>query len=136
MTRLLLVDDEPGVLDALSDSLSEEGYEVDTAARGGEAIEKVKANPPDLILLDIRMPGMDGLETLRRVLEVEPGLGVIMVTAVHDEDVAKQAMARGAFDYVTKPIDLKYLKMSVLVKGLMGRTRNRPASRHDRSRNA
>lgn len=119
MSRLLIVDDEPGVSEAIADLLSGEGYEVDTAASGQEALQKVQENPPDLMLLDILMPGMNGVEALRRVLEAHPALGVIMVTAVYDEDIAQKAMALGAFDYITKPIDIDYLKTSVLVKSAL-----------------
>lgn len=119
MSRLLLVDDEQGILDALKDVLTAEGHAVDTAPGGREALEKIERDPPDLMLLDILMPGSDGIETLRRALELRPELGVIMVTAVYDEEIAREAMALGAFDYVTKPLDINYLKTSVLVKSTL-----------------
>ncbi len=119
MPRLLIVDDEQGILDALGDLFAGQDYEVDTASSGPEALEKLEHGPPDLMLLDILMPGMDGLETLRRAQEIRPGLGVIMVTAVHDEERAKEALELGAFDYVTKPLDLDYLKTCVAVKSAL-----------------
>ena len=73
------------------------------------------------MLLDIRMPGKDGLETLRELKALDPEASIIMVTAVHVEDIAKQAMAGGAFDYITKPIDPDYLELSLMTKlGLLG----------------
>ncbi len=116
MPRLLIVDDEEDVLDVLSEVFAEYGYEVDTASSGAEAIEKVRDSRPHVMLLDVRMPGMDGLETLRRVKEIDPKLGVIMVTAVTEEAVAKEAMEHGAFDFITKPIDLDQLRSSTVVK--------------------
>ncbi len=118
MDRLLIVDDEQGLLDALSEEFAAQGFEVETATSGLEAIEKAEAEAPDLVLLDIRMPGMDGLETLGRLMEIQPGLGVIVVSAVHDADMAQRAMELGAFDYLTKPFDLDYLRASVVVKAI------------------
>ncbi|OGL63315.1 MAG: hypothetical protein A3J27_07645 [Candidatus Tectomicrobia bacterium RIFCSPLOWO2_12_FULL_69_37] len=116
MPRMVIVDDEPEVLEELAEVFGEYGYEIETAREGEEALRKVKEKRPHVMLLDIRMPGMDGLEVLRRVREVDPSLGVIMVTAVIEEGLAKEAMRLGAFDYITKPIDLDYLRTSVVIK--------------------
>ena len=116
MPRMVIVDDEPEVLEELAEVFGEYGYEIETAREGEEALRKVKEKRPHVMLLDIRMPGMDGLEVLRRVREVDPSLGVIMVTAVIEEGLAKEAMKLGAFDYITKPIDLDYLRTSVVIK--------------------
>jgi len=113
---MLIVDDEREVLDELSEVFSEYGYEIETAQNGADGIEKVKSYRPHVMLLDVRMPGLDGLEALKLAKDVDPGLGVIMVTAVTDQDDAKRAMEDGAFDYITKPIDLNYLRTSVVVK--------------------
>ncbi|MFQ5693094.1 MAG: response regulator, partial [Nitrospinota bacterium] len=72
--------------------------------------------PPHLVLLDIRMPGMGGVETLKKIKEFDSQIGVIMVTAVHDEEMAKRTMEHGAYDYVTKPIDFNYLNLVVFAK--------------------
>lgn len=116
MDRILLVDDEPGALNFLSTELAKRGYEVETAASGEEAIEKIKQTHPLLMLLDIRMPGMGGIETLRQAKALDPNLGVIMVTAVNEEDIAQEAVKLGAHDYITKPIDFNYLNLVVMTK--------------------
>lgn len=116
MPRMVIVDDEPEVLEELAEVFGEYGYEIDIAHGGEEALRKVKEKRPHLMLLDIRMPGMDGIEVLRRVRKVDPSLGIIMVTAVMEEALAQEAMKLGAFDYITKPIDLDYLRTSVVIK--------------------
>lgn len=116
MSRILVVDDEEDVLEFLSDEFASRGYEVDTANNGARAIEKLIEYKPHLMLLDMRMPGMSGIETLKQAKEINPNVSVIMVTAVHDEDVAKEAMNCGAKDYITKPIDLTYLNLTVIAK--------------------
>ena len=116
MPRMVIVDDEPEVLEELAEVFGEYGYEIETAREGEEALRKVKEKRPHVMLLDIRMPGMDGIEVLRRVREMDPSLGIIMVTAVMEEGLAKEAMKLGAFDYITKPIDLDYLRTSVVIK--------------------
>jgi len=104
MPRVLVVDDEPDALELLQAFLGAKGYEVLTAA------------DPHLILLDVRMPKMTGLEVLKRVREIDRDVGVIMVTAVNEEETGRQALQMGAFDYITKPLDLKYLERSLWVK--------------------
>ena len=116
MARILIVDDEEEVLVLLSKELRDRDYEVDTALSGEEALEKIKENRPHLMLLDIRMPGMDGVETLKKAREIDPRLAVVMVTAVAEEDIAKDAIKMGAHDYITKPIDLNYLNLVVMTK--------------------
>ena len=116
MARILIVDDEEEVLVLLSKELRDRDYEVDTALSGEEALEKIKENRPHLMLLDIRMPGMDGVETLKKAKEIDPRLAVVMVTAVAEEDIAKDAIKMGAHDYITKPIDLNYLNLVVMTK--------------------
>ena len=116
MSKILLVDDEPGVLKFLSVELAKRGYEVETALSGEEAIEKIKETNPVLMLLDIQMPGMGGIETLRQAKEIDPHLGVVMVTAVNEEEIAQEAIKLGAHDYITKPIDFNYLNLVVMTK--------------------
>ncbi len=116
MARIIIVDDEPDLLIFLSRELRDLDYEVETALSGEEAIERIKANRPHLMLLDINMPGMGGLETLKKAKEIDPHLAVVMVSAVAEEDIAKEAMKMGAHDYIKKPIDLEYLQLVVTTK--------------------
>ncbi|MBI3129492.1 MAG: response regulator [Candidatus Tectomicrobia bacterium] len=116
LPRILIVDDEKDIVEFLAMELSRRDFEVDTALSGEEAIEKIKENRPHLMLLDVRMPGMGGIETLRQAKQLDPRIGVIMVTAVHEEEIARSAIALGAHDYITKPIDFTYLNMVVMTK--------------------
>ena len=116
MANILVVDDEQEICEILEDFLTEMGHEVTTATRGAQALESVKNDRPHLMILDIRMPEMDGIQVMKEAKALNPELGVIMVSAVRDEEVAKQAMGEGAYDYITKPIDLDYLRTSVTTK--------------------
>lgn len=116
MSKVLIVDDEKDILNFLSVELAKRGYEVETASSGEEAVEKVKDTRPDLMLLDMRMPGMGGIEALKQTKEFEPKIEVVMVTAVHDEAAVKKSMELGASDYIKKPIDFSYLNRVVMAK--------------------
>ena len=116
MAKVLVVDDEPEAVELLVEFLSSKGYEVLTATSGEEALRRVREDRPHLVLLDIRMPKMSGLEVLKRIREIDPEMGIIMVTAVNEEDVGRQALELGAFDYIVKPLDLKYLERSLWYK--------------------
>jgi len=116
MAKVLVVDDEPEAVELLVEFLSSKGYEILTATSGEEALRRVKEDRPHLVLLDIRMPKMSGLEVLKRIREIDPEMGIIMVTAVNEEDVGRQALELGAFDYIVKPLDLKYLERSLWYK--------------------
>jgi DNA-binding response OmpR family regulator len=116
MPRVLVVDDEPDFIELLREFLTAKGYEVIAASNGEEALRKVKEERPHLILLDVRMPKMNGLEVLKQVREIDHEVGVIMVTAVNEEETGRQALKLGAFDYITKPLDLKYLERSLWYK--------------------
>jgi DNA-binding response OmpR family regulator len=116
MPRVLVVDDEPDAVELLQEFLTAKGYAVLTASNGEDALRKLKEERPHLILLDIRMPKMNGIEVLRRVREIDHEVGVIMVTAVHEEETGRQALKLGAFDYITKPLDFQYLERSLWYK--------------------
>ncbi len=103
--RVMVVDDERIVRDSLKDWLEDVGFGVDTAASGPEVLERLDQDPFDLLLVDIKMPGMDGVEVLRRSREAHPDLTVIMITAYATVDTAVEAMKIGALDYLTKPFD-------------------------------
>lgn len=113
---IMVVDDEPQIRALLRDFLRKKGYEVYPCAGGAEAVEKLPDVKPAVILLDMRMPGMDGLTTLKKIREIDPAVGVIMITAVEDQTMADSAMKLGAYDYILKPIDLSYLDMALLTK--------------------
>jgi DNA-binding response OmpR family regulator len=116
MARVLVVDDEPDAVELLQEFLTTKGYEVITASDGEEALRKVKEDRPHLILLDVRMPKMNGMEVLKRVREIDHEVGIIMVTAVNEEETGREALQMGAFDYITKPLDLTYLERSLWYK--------------------
>ena len=116
VARILVVDDEPDSVELLQEFLTGKGYEVVTASNGEEALRKVKEERPHLILLDVRMPGMNGLDVLRKVREFDQEVGVIMVTAVNEEDTGREALKLGAFDYIVKPLNFEYLERSLWYK--------------------
>jgi len=112
--RILIVDDEQSVREVVSEYFSEQGYGVETAGSGEEALALVQENAPDLVLLDVRMQGLDGVETLRRLRQLAPRVAVIMVTANEDVSLAREMLKLGALDYVAKPFDFVYLERAVL----------------------
>lgn len=124
--RLLIVDDETPVLEVLSEYFTGQGYAVETASSGKDALEAVRRRRPDVVLLDIRMPGMDGVELLRKLRDLDPGLAVIMVTANEDVALARETLKIGAFDYVGKPFDFKYLDQAVEAGMMVAATATRP----------
>ena len=116
MARILIVDDERDICNMLKEFLTDKGHEVHIANSGEEALPIVKKEKPHIVLLDIRMPGMGGIECLRRIKEINKEIGVIMITAVKEERIGKEAMELGAFDYITKPLSLEYLRDVLMVK--------------------
>ncbi len=114
--RVLVVDDDPNTVGLLEEFLRAKGYEVLTAGDGVEALRKVTEERPQVILLDIKMPEMDGLEVLRRLREIDKEVGVIMITVMDEQEIGREAMALGAFDYILKPLDLDYLERSLWYK--------------------
>jgi DNA-binding NtrC family response regulator len=102
---VLIVDDEAVVRDSLSKWLREEGYEVGTAENATEALKQMVAQRWDLALVDIRMPGTDGIELQKRLRQIDPDLIVIIITGYASVETAVQALKQGAYDYVTKPFD-------------------------------
>ncbi len=108
MTRLLLVDDEANFLRALGTSLRARGYQVDLAATGEEGLDLAAANPPDVVLLDLGLPGIDGLQVLERLRE-RSRVPVIVLSARHNESSKVAALDLGADDYVTKPFGMDEL---------------------------
>jgi len=113
MSRVLVVDDEQSMRNMLAIALKQEGYEVVTAEDGEAARREIEASSVDLIVSDIRMPGLDGIEVLRFAREHTPGTEVILVTAHASTASAVEALRLGAYDYVTKPFDIDELKLTV-----------------------
>jgi DNA-binding NtrC family response regulator len=107
--KVLLVDDEPHFVKLLAERLEGRGCNVETAGGGPEAIDKVKGEPYDAIILDLLMPDMDGLETLKQLKEINPDLQVILLTGHGTIDKGVEAMKLGAMDFVEKPADFKEL---------------------------
>jgi len=111
--RILVVDDEESIRMMLRAVLEEEGYEIIEAADGPEAVKAVEQNPLDLILLDIRMTTMDGIETLTEIRKISPFVPVLMMTAYATVKTAVEALKAGAFEYLAKPLDIEELKILV-----------------------
>ncbi len=103
MQRILVVDDDPAVTSVLRRSLAYEGFAVDTASSGTEALAAARLHAPDLVILDIMLPGLDGLEVLRRLRAADPQLPILMLTAKDAPTDQVQGLEQGADDYVVKP---------------------------------
>ncbi len=115
MERVLVVDDEIEVCNVLTEFLNLRDFEVHTAHDGPTALSKVKEIRPHIVLLDIIMPGMGGIDVLKEIKKIDPTVGVIMVTGVANHEVAKRTLELGAYDYITKPMDLNYFENVVMV---------------------
>ncbi len=116
MVKLLVVDDDPEIVELLSGFFKEQGYRVQTATNGEEALEKVKIHRPHLVFLDIKMKQVSGIEVLRRIRDQDPAIKVIMITALAEEKMMAAARELGASEYVTKPFDLDTLYKQVMKK--------------------
>jgi DNA-binding NtrC family response regulator len=111
--RILVVDDEYLIRWTLQQNLEKEGYQVLLAETGEEALGKVREEAPDLVLLDIKLPGMDGYEVLEKILQIDRDVVPVMITAYEDVERVVRAMRLGAFDYIAKPFDLDKVHLSV-----------------------
>jgi two-component system, NtrC family, response regulator HydG len=107
--RILVVDDEEGLRTSLAANLELEGYEVAEASSGPQAIDLVRGQPFDLVLSDIRMPGMSGVDAFRAIRKLRPDLGVVMMTAFAVEHVVDEAVLEGAYAVVRKPFSMTHL---------------------------
>ncbi len=124
--RILVVDDEPNARAALAELLRDEGYAVETAADGFKALPKLEEFAPDLLLTDLRMPGLNGIELLRKARALDPELAAVVMTAHGEVETAVAAMREGAADYLSKPIVFDELKI-VLERALERRRLRREA---------
>ncbi len=108
--RLLVVDDEQSMREWLTIALSQDGFEVESAASGEDGLKVLERTPLDLALVDLRMPGLDGLETLRRIKQVDESVSVVIMTAYATAETAVQALKEGAYDYIIKPFKVDELR--------------------------
>ncbi|ADG83751.1 response regulator [Thermincola potens] len=111
--ELLVVDDQMGVRRLLFEAFRQDDYNVELAGSGLEAIDKIKQKKPDVILMDMKMPGMNGLETLKEIKKLDFNPNIIMMTAYGEVDIVSEAMNLGVKEYVTKPFDINELREMV-----------------------
>jgi two-component system sensor histidine kinase/response regulator len=128
--RVLVVDDEPDVREMLDEFATLKGYSVRAVASGADALRAIVEDPPDVVLLDIEMPGLAGTDALVAIRAVAPDVQVIMVSGTSDAALAQRALARGAFDYVTKPVDMEHLARSVETAMTMKGLESSPGQGH------
>jgi DNA-binding NtrC family response regulator len=121
--RILIVDDEANARNALAELLRDEGYAVDTAPDGAQALPKIEEWSPDLVLTDLKMPGMDGLALMRSVRQHDPDTIFVVMTAFGTLETAIQAMREGAVDYLTKPVNVE--EMTLVLQRELARKRLR-----------
>ncbi|MEI7751603.1 MAG: response regulator [Candidatus Omnitrophota bacterium] len=123
MNKLLIVDDEIEICEFLKSFFEDRDFKVAVANDGARALQQMALCQPEVVLLDIQMPGMDGLQALKKIKELYPKVKVIMVTAVETQEKIEEAMRLGADNYITKPLSLEYLekdvqdKIDILAKG-------------------
>src|SRR6059036_1425537 len=112
-TKILVVDDEDGIRQALDRFLTRLGYRVVQAANAAEALERQATETPELMLSDIRMPNMTGVELVPKALAHDPDLAIVMLTAIDEPRTAIECLKLGAYDYLIKPVDLDELELSL-----------------------
>lgn len=111
--KILIVDDQFGIRILLNEVMVREGYETYQAANGVQALEIVQNHAPDLILLDMKIPGMDGIEILKRVKKIDPDIRVIIMTAYGELDMIQEAKELGAITHFAKPFDIDDIRKAV-----------------------
>ena len=116
MARILVVDDEIAIVDILKAFLEDKEHKVYTAYDGVEAVDLVKKERPHIILLDIYLPKMDGIQVLQAIRKFDETIGIIIMTGFREKDVAQKAIELGAFDYINKPFDFDYLERALDTK--------------------
>ncbi len=114
MDKILIIDDDQSIRDTLTNYLKKKNYEIFSAENGEEGLNKVKQHLPDLVISDIRMPGMSGLEMLKSIKEFNKHINVIIMTAFDDMKTTVKSMQEGAYDFIEKPIELERLKVSII----------------------
>ena len=111
--KVLIVDDEPGIRFFLREALGREGYACTEAADGRQALDRVEEDRPDVVVLDLKMPRMGGMEALREIRVLDPDIAVIIVTAFGTRETAFEALREGAYDFFTKPVDINEVRVVV-----------------------
>ena len=111
--QILIVDDDESIRRMLAAVLARDGFQTSTAGSGEEGLAVFRAQSPDIVLMDIRMPGLSGIEAMSAMLELRPGATVILMTAYADLDTAVRAIKNGVFDFVIKPFDLAEIGLLV-----------------------
>ena len=113
MAKILVIDDEASIRKSMKDILTFEGYEVTTADNGLEGLVAVKTDKPDLVFCDIKMPKMEGIEVLERIKAIEPEIAVVMISGHGTIDTAIEAIKKGAYDFIEKPLDLNRILITI-----------------------
>ena len=113
MVKILVIDDERSIRNTLKEILGFEGYDVELAENGALGLEMVKTTDYDIILCDIKMPEMDGIEVLGKIMEIKPETTVVMISGHGNIDTAVEAIKKGAFDFIVKPLDLNRLLITI-----------------------
>ncbi len=113
MPKILVIDDQKSIRNTLKDILEYEGHEVELAEDGPQGVEKFNANKVDVVLCDIKMPDMDGIEVLEKIMEISPDVPVIMISGHGNIDTAVEAIKKGAYDFIEKPLDLNRLLVTI-----------------------
>jgi DNA-binding response OmpR family regulator len=116
MKKVLVVDDEEQIVNALKIFLTTRGYNVFTAPDGPTAINRINEVGPSVVLLDIVMPGMNGIDALVKIRDIDRNVRVVMMSALAESELIKKALQLGACDYVIKPFDLGYIDTVIAVK--------------------
>ncbi len=112
-TKVLLVDDEAEFASALAERLRLRNYEARAVFRAEDALNIIRSDPPDVILLDFRMPGMDGLEALQIIKKIVPSIEIIMLTGLEESQSIEEAKRSGIFEYIMKPADINELILKI-----------------------
>lgn len=110
---ILVIDDEETICNLLRDCLSEEGYKVSVAQKAEDGLSQIKNSSFDLTLTDLKMPGMDGIELIRQMKELDPDNIVVVITAYPSFETVQDALRLGAYDYITKPLNLEEISFTV-----------------------
>lgn len=113
--KILIVDDDPHVLKSIARFLTKQGYTVSTAPGGKEALVMMEKEVPDLVLLDVLMPEMDGIETLEIIRQRWPDVDVVMISALREEAVARASIKMGAYEWLPKPFSMEQLDRTLFV---------------------